>query len=55
MFIVNVHELIGHTPIVEITQFFIPKGVRIFAKLEFITLAEALRIGLGRELIEDAF
>lgn len=26
----NVHELIGHTPLVEITQFPLPEGVRIF-------------------------
>ncbi|MCR9020251.1 cysteine synthase, partial [Bacillus paranthracis] len=31
----GVHELIGHTPIVEITRFSLPEGVRLFAKLEF--------------------
>ncbi|MFL6518533.1 MAG: cysteine synthase, partial [Bacillus sp. (in: firmicutes)] len=31
----NIHELIGHTPLVEISNFAVPDGVRIFAKLEF--------------------
>lgn len=41
----GVHELIGHTPIVEITRFSLPEGVRLFASLNFIIQAEALRTG----------
>src|SRR3954468_7531101 len=51
----NVHELIGHTPIVEINQFQLPKGVRIFAKLEFMNPGGSVKDRLGLELIKDAF
>ncbi|MFS0775876.1 cysteine synthase family protein [Neobacillus sp. 3P2-tot-E-2] len=51
----NVHELIGHTPIVEITQFSLPKGVRIFAKLEFMNPGGSIKDRLGVELLRAAF
>ena len=51
----NVHELIGHTPMVEITQFHLPKGVRIFAKLEFMNPGGSVKDRLGMELLEEAF
>ena len=50
----GVHELIGHTPIVEITRFSLPKGYRLFAKLEFYNPGGSVKDRLGRELIEDA-
>ncbi|WP_461201119.1 PLP-dependent cysteine synthase family protein [Anoxybacillus sp. TBDG-1] len=50
----NVHELIGHTPIVEITQFPLPKGVRIFAKLEYLNPGGSVKDRLGQELLNDA-
>ena len=50
----GVHELIGHTPIVEITRFSLPEGVRLFAKLEFYNPCGSVKDRLGRELIEDA-
>lgn len=50
----SVHDLIGHTPLVEITRFLLPKGVRIFAKLEFFNPGGSVKDRLGRELIEDA-
>ena len=50
----GVHELIGHTPIVEITRFSLPIGVRLFAKLEFYNPGGSVKDRLGRELIEDA-
>lgn len=31
----NIHELIGKTPMMEITHFPLPDEVRIFAKLEY--------------------
>ena len=49
----GVHELIGHTPIVEITRFHFRKG-RLFAKLEFYNPGGSVKDRLGRELIEDA-
>jgi cystathionine beta-synthase (O-acetyl-L-serine) len=50
----NVHELIGHTPMVEITQFALPKGVRIFAKLEFMNPGGSVKDRLGLELLREA-
>ncbi|MCL6573008.1 MAG: cysteine synthase family protein [Bacillus sp. (in: Bacteria)] len=51
----NVHELIGHTPMVEITQFPLPEGVRIFAKLEFMNPGGSVKDRLGIELLKEAF
>lgn len=51
----NVHELIGHTPIVEISQFPLPKDVRIFAKLEFMNPGGSVKDRLGVELLREAF
>jgi cystathionine beta-synthase (O-acetyl-L-serine) len=51
----NVHELIGHTPIVEISQFTLPEGVRIFAKLEFMNPGGSVKDRLGLELLREAF
>lgn len=51
----NVHELIGNTPIVEISQFSLPKGVRIFAKLEFMNPGGSIKDRLGVELLREAF
>lgn len=51
----NVHELIGHTPIVEISQIEVPEGVRIFAKLEFMNPGGSVKDRLGVELIREAF
>jgi len=51
----NVHELIGHTPIVEITQFPLPKDVHLFAKLEFMNPGGSIKDRLGLELLRDAF
>ncbi|GAC90877.1 cysteine synthase [Anoxybacillus flavithermus NBRC 109594] len=50
----NVHELIGRTPIVEITQFPLPKGVRLFAKLEYLNPGGSVKDRLGQELLNDA-
>lgn len=50
----NVQELIGHTPILEITQFPMPSGVRLFAKLEFFNPGGSIKDRLGKELLRDA-
>lgn len=50
----SVHDLIGHTPLVEITHFLLPEDVRLFAKLEFYNPGGSVKDRLGRELIEDA-
>lgn len=50
----SVHELIGSTPILEITQFSLPEEVRIFAKLEFFNPGGSVKDRLGVELLEAA-
>ncbi|MFD3449289.1 PLP-dependent cysteine synthase family protein [Microbacteriaceae bacterium 4G12] len=50
----SVHELIGHTPLVEITRFSLPKDVRLFAKLEFYNPGGSVKDRLGKHLLEDA-
>jgi cystathionine beta-synthase (O-acetyl-L-serine) len=40
---------------VEITQFLLPKGVRIFAKLEFMNPGGSVKDRLGVELLREAF
>ncbi|MBB3867529.1 cysteine synthase family protein [Geobacillus sp. NFOSA3] len=50
----NVHELIGYTPVVEITQIPLPEGVRIFAKLEYFNPGGSIKDRLGQELLRDA-
>ncbi|WP_442595103.1 cysteine synthase A [Neobacillus sp. D3-1R] len=50
----NVHQLIGHTPIVEINHFHLTEGVRIFAKLEFMNPGGSVKDRLGLELLKEA-
>lgn len=50
----NVKELIGNTPIVELTQFDLPDGVRLFAKLEYFNPGGSVKDRLGMELIRSA-
>ncbi|WP_129688678.1 PLP-dependent cysteine synthase family protein [Gottfriedia acidiceleris] len=50
----SVHELIGSTPLLEITTFPLPKGTKLFAKLEFCNPGGSVKDRLGMELIESA-
>lgn len=50
----GIEELIGHTPLMEITRFELPEGVRLFAKLEFLNPGGSIKDRLGVELIDDA-
>jgi cystathionine beta-synthase (O-acetyl-L-serine) len=50
----NVHQLIGHTPIVEINHFPLPEGVRLFAKLELMNPGGSVKDRLGLELLREA-
>ncbi|MGG0535557.1 PLP-dependent cysteine synthase family protein [Priestia aryabhattai] len=50
----NVHELIGNTPMIEITQFDLPREIRIFAKLEYVNPGGSVKDRLGKELLKEA-
>ncbi|WP_453994804.1 cysteine synthase A [Bacillus nitroreducens] len=50
----NVHELIGNTPIVELTNFPLQNDVRLFAKLEFYNPGGSIKDRLGIELLQEA-
>ncbi|RYG72885.1 cysteine synthase family protein [Lentibacillus lipolyticus] len=49
----SINELIGETPLLEITHFSLPKGIRLFAKLEFYNPGGSVKDRLGVELIND--
>lgn len=46
--------MIGNTPLMEITQFPLPEGVRLFAKLEFMNPGGSVKDRLGMELLDAA-
>lgn len=50
----SIHDLIGNTPMLEITHFPLQKGVRIFAKLEFFNPGGSIKDRLGYELLHQA-
>lgn len=50
----NLNQLIGNTPMYEITAYDLPKGVRLFAKLEFQSIGGSIKDRLGFYLIQKA-
>ncbi len=50
----SIHELIGHTPLLKIRHFEVPKDVHIYAKLEFFNPGGSIKDRLGVELLNDA-
>jgi O-acetylserine dependent cystathionine beta-synthase len=50
----HVHDLIGNTPLVEIKQFELPDGVRLFAKLEYLNPGGSVKDRLGKKLLQTA-
>jgi len=50
----SMQELVGETPMLEITRFPVPVGVRLFAKLEYFNPGGSVKDRLGLELIADA-
>ena len=50
----SVQQLIGNTPLLELTHVAVPNGCRIFAKLEFFNPGGSVKDRLGMSLIEDA-
>ena len=54
-YVKHVSELIGHTPLIEITSYSLPNGVRIFAKLEYFNPGGSIKDRLGQFLLKRAF
>ncbi|WP_026495062.1 PLP-dependent cysteine synthase family protein [Butyrivibrio sp. WCD3002] len=50
----NVHELIGNTPIMKLTHLGVKEGVNIFAKLELYNPAGSVKDRVGQYMIKDA-
>ena len=50
----SMQELIGRTPLVEITHITLPTDVRLFAKLELYNPAGSVKDRIGKYMIEDA-
>lgn len=50
----SVQELVGNTPVVEISRIHIPNNCRIFAKLEYLNPGGSVKDRLGLTLIKDA-
>ncbi|WP_088008745.1 PLP-dependent cysteine synthase family protein [Indiicoccus explosivorum] len=50
----TIQQLIGNTPLLELTHVAIPNSCRIFAKLEFFNPGGSVKDRLGVALIEDA-
>lgn len=50
----NLSQLVGNTPMFEITAYDLPKDVRLFAKLEFQSIGGSIKDRLGFYLIQKA-
>lgn len=50
----SVRELIGNTPLLQLTRFKLPEGVRLYAKLEFMNPGGSVKDRLGAMLIDRA-
>ncbi len=50
----SVKEMIGETPIVELTRMGLPEGVRAFAKLEMSNPAGSVKDRVGQYMVRDA-
>lgn len=51
----HVTELIGHTPLLQIHSYQLPKGVKIFAKLENMNPGGSVKDRLGMEIVKSEF
>ncbi|ASN06621.1 PLP-dependent cysteine synthase family protein [Virgibacillus necropolis] len=50
----SVKELIGCTPLIQLTNFSLPEGVRLYAKLEYYNPGGSVKDRLGQKLVEEA-
>lgn len=53
-YVKSVQELIGKTPLIELTNMGLPEGVRLFAKLEYFNPGGSIKDRLGQKLIDHA-
>ena len=53
-YINDIHELIGHTPLVKLNHLDLPEGVNIFAKLELWNPGGSVKDRVGVYMLEDA-
>ncbi|AQQ54349.1 PLP-dependent cysteine synthase family protein [Planococcus lenghuensis] len=53
-YVTSIQQLIGNTPLLELTHVAIPNGCRIFAKLEYFNPGGSVKDRLGLSLLEDA-
>ncbi|MFF2091031.1 PLP-dependent cysteine synthase family protein [Paenibacillus sp. NPDC058174] len=51
----NVQQIVGNTPLLELTRYPLPNNVRLFAKLEFLNPGGSVKDRLGLQLLEQAF
>ncbi|GGG77592.1 PLP-dependent cysteine synthase family protein [Paenibacillus radicis (ex Gao et al. 2016)] len=51
----NVQQIVGNTPLLELTRYPLPNAVRLFAKLEFLNPGGSVKDRLGLQLLEHAF
>ncbi len=50
----HVQELVGSTPLLELTRYPLPEGIRLFAKLEFMNPGGSVKDRIGKFLLEQA-
>ncbi len=50
----HVQELIGNTPLLELSRYPLPQGVRLYAKLEFMNPGGSVKDRIGKFLLEQA-
>ena len=50
----SMQELVGRTPLVQLTHLNFPAGVRLFAKLELANPAGSVKDRVGEYMIADA-
>ena len=50
----SMQELVGHTPLVELTHITLPAGIRLFAKLELYNPAGSVKDRVGQYMVADA-
>ena len=53
-YVTSIKDLIGHTPLLQITHFDLPEGVNLFAKLELWNPLGSVKDRLGYYMVKDA-